>query len=73
MARAWSDAHRSLSVADEASALGAEDLERLATTAYMLGHDDEHLAALERAHQAHVDAGRAAPRRALRVLAGPAR
>ena len=57
MARAWSDAHRSLAVADEASALGAEDLERLATAAYMLGRDDEYHAALERAHQAYIDAG----------------
>jgi DNA-binding CsgD family transcriptional regulator len=64
MARAWSDAHRSLSVADEVSALGAEDLERLATAAYMLGHDDEHHAALERAHQAYVD--EADPVRAVR-------
>ena len=57
MARAWSDAHRSLAVADEASALGAEDLELLATAAYMLGRDEEYAAALERAHQAHLDAG----------------
>ena len=57
--QAWSDAWRSLSDADGASALGAEDLELLATAAYMLGRDDDHLAATERAHQAHLDAGEA--------------
>ena len=31
--------------------LGAEDLELLATAAYMLGRDDEYASALERAHQ----------------------
>jgi DNA-binding CsgD family transcriptional regulator len=56
----WSDVHRSLREADETSPLGAEDLERLATAAYMLGREDEYLAALERAHQAHVEAGAAA-------------
>ena len=35
----------------------------------MLGREDEYIAALERAHQAHVDAGRAGARGALRVLA----
>ena len=56
-ARAWSDAHRSLSLADAAAALGADDLERLATSAYMLGLDDEWAAGIERAHHAHVEAG----------------
>jgi len=44
--------------------LGAEDLERLATAAYMLGHDDEYLGVLERAHHAHLEAGE--PVRAVR-------
>ncbi len=35
------DAYKSLSRADQASLLGAEDLELLATSAYMLGRDDE--------------------------------
>ena len=56
---AWNDAWRSLSEADGVSSLGAEDLELLATAAYMLGRDDDHLAATERAHQAHLDAGEA--------------
>jgi DNA-binding CsgD family transcriptional regulator len=51
------DAHRLLSRADARRALAADDLELLATTAYMLGRDDEQVAALERAHQAHLDRG----------------
>ena len=52
--RAWKDAHAALSAAGE---LGGEDLERLATTAYLLGDELEYLAVLERAHQAHVEEG----------------
>ena len=53
------DAYESLSRADRgpAAALGAADLELLATSAYMLGRDDEYVAGLERAHHAHLDAG----------------
>jgi DNA-binding CsgD family transcriptional regulator len=53
----WKDAHAALSRADRTGAIGADDLERLATAAYMLGRDDEHLSALERAHRAHLAAG----------------
>ena len=49
------DAYESLSRADRALPLGAEDLELLATSAYMLGRDDEYVSGLERAHQAHLD------------------
>jgi DNA-binding CsgD family transcriptional regulator len=52
--RAWKDAHAELSAAGE---LGGEDLERLATAAYLLGDEVEYLAVLERAHQAHVEEG----------------
>lgn len=55
--RAWTEAFESLSRADEAAALGADDLELLATSAYMLGRDDDYCSALERAHHAYVDAG----------------
>ena len=55
--RAWRDAYESLSSADDATALRAADLERLATSAYMLGRDDEYLRALERAHHAYLDTG----------------
>lgn len=53
--RAWADAYQLLSVADRATALGAEDLELLATSAYLIGRDDEFLRVLERAHHAHLD------------------
>lgn len=55
--RAWLDADDCLSRADQAEPLQAEDLERLATTAYMLGRDEDHVSGLERAHHAYVDAG----------------
>lgn len=55
--RAWEDAYASLSAADQAAALGAEDLERLATATYMLGREVEHVGILERAHLAHLEAG----------------
>ena len=55
-ARAWQVAYESFSRADEAASLGAEDLELLATSAYMLGRDDEWMRYLERAHQLYVDA-----------------
>ena len=55
--RAWLDSYKQLSRADQAEPLGAGDLELLATSAYMLGRDDEHLSGLERAHQVYLDAG----------------
>jgi DNA-binding NarL/FixJ family response regulator len=58
--RAWLDAYESLSRADEAHPLEAEDLELLARSAYMLGRDDDYLRALERAHHAHLDGGEVA-------------
>ena len=63
--RAWSGAYESLSSADAADALVAEDLESLAVAAYMLGRVEEFLATLERAHHAYVDAGES--RRAVRA------
>src|SRR6059058_6043449 len=62
--RAWTDAHASLTRADQATDLGAGDLELLATSAFMLGGDKEFVAALERAHQAHL--GEGVPLRAAR-------
>jgi len=55
--RAWTDAYASLSHADRQAPLEAEDLELLATSAYMLGRDDEYLSILERAHHAHLEVG----------------
>jgi DNA-binding CsgD family transcriptional regulator len=51
---AWREAHAALTAAGP---LAAEDRERLATAAYMLGHDDEYVEALERAHHDHLRAG----------------
>jgi ATP/maltotriose-dependent transcriptional regulator MalT len=62
---AWRAAHAALTSADAAEPLGADDLELLATSAYMLGRDDEYLDVLARAHQRHLDDGR--PRRAVRA------
>jgi DNA-binding CsgD family transcriptional regulator len=55
--RVWMDAYEAFSRADEMGPLGAEDLELLATAAYMLGRDDEYVSALERAHRAYVESG----------------
>jgi DNA-binding CsgD family transcriptional regulator len=55
--RSWTEAHERLSRADRAAPLDAEDLELLATSAYMLGRDDEYVSVLERAHRAYLDAG----------------
>jgi DNA-binding CsgD family transcriptional regulator len=54
---AWLDAHEALSSADRSMDLRAPDLERLATSAYMLGLDNEYLSVLERAHHAYLEAG----------------
>jgi Flp pilus assembly protein TadD len=56
-ARAWLDAYTLLTEADGMEALRAEDLELLASSAYMLGRDDDVLSALERAHRSCLDAG----------------
>jgi len=54
----WSDAHESLFAADRSHPLEPDDLERLATSAYMLGREVEYLGLLERAHRGHLEAGR---------------
>ena len=61
---AWADAYTALSLADQSSSLAAEDLELLATAAYLLGHMEDCLGALQRAQQLHAEAG--ATRRAAR-------
>ena len=55
--QAWVSAFDSLASADRKEPLGAEDLELLARSAYMLGRDDDYVAGLERAHQAYLDRG----------------
>ena len=54
--RSWTDIYDTLTRADR-----AEDLERLATAAYMLGRDEEYCSALERAHHAHLERGAGLP------------
>ncbi len=56
--RAWADAYRSLSLADQANPLDVEDLERLARSAYLIGRTDDFLTTLERAHHAYLNAGK---------------
>jgi DNA-binding NarL/FixJ family response regulator len=54
---AWADAYAALSLADQSSSLAAEDLELLATAAYLLGRVEDCLGALQRAQQLHAEAG----------------
>ena len=63
--RVWEEADESLARADAISPLGADDVELLSLAAYMLGRDDESMGLLERAHQAHLEAG--STRRAVRA------
>ncbi len=53
--RSWAEAYERLSAADRRRALDAEDLERLATTAYLTGRDDESADMWARAHQAFLE------------------
>jgi DNA-binding NarL/FixJ family response regulator len=55
-ASAWLEAYETLQRADEGAPLGAEDLELLATSAYMLGRDDEWMRNLDRSYHLYVDA-----------------
>ncbi|HEX6584341.1 MAG TPA: hypothetical protein VF056_12120, partial [Thermoleophilaceae bacterium] len=55
---AWTDAYESLSAADRSDPLGGQDLELLATSAYMIGREDDYLAVLERAYREHLSSGR---------------
>lgn len=61
---AWSAAYEELTAADAARPLGPEDLERLATAAYLLGEDGASVDAHARAHAAFLARGEA--RRAAR-------
>jgi DNA-binding CsgD family transcriptional regulator len=56
--QAWSQTHEALTQADQAEPLTADEVELLATSAYMLGRAEEYTRCLERAHQLHLDAGR---------------
>jgi DNA-binding NarL/FixJ family response regulator len=54
---AWIDVYRAMSAADREAPLGAADLERLATAAYMVGKETEYLDVLERAYRSSLEAG----------------
>ena len=55
--RAWADAYRQFQEADSEGPLEPEDLERLATAAYLIGRDAESEALRARAHQAFLNRG----------------
>jgi ATP/maltotriose-dependent transcriptional regulator MalT len=61
---AWAEALTALQLADQASSLEAEDLELLSIAAQLLGHVEDCLRALQRAHRLHAEGGD--PRRAAR-------
>jgi len=54
---AWGDARSLLAAADREAPLGGEDLERLATSAFLIGREEEFDRSLERAHRSYQDAG----------------
>jgi DNA-binding CsgD family transcriptional regulator len=55
--RAWGDAYDALLSADQATPLEVDDLDRLATAAFLSGRDLEFQRTLERLHRVHVDSG----------------
>lgn len=59
--REWNEACRLLSLADQETPLEVEDLERLATAAYLGGRELDFQRFLDRAHQAHLKAGDGGP------------
>ena len=67
--RAWHDAYQAFLRADEATPLEADDLERLATAAYLIGRELEFQRLIERLHRVHLEADDARTCGALRVLA----
>ena len=54
--RAWGDAYQALLCADQARALQSDDLDRLATAAFLTGHDLEFQRLQERLHRVHTEA-----------------
>jgi DNA-binding NarL/FixJ family response regulator len=55
--RAWGDAYRALVSADRTAPLDPDDLDRLATAAYLYGHDADFDAILERLYRVRCDRG----------------
>ena len=58
---AWSQAYSHLTLAARDLPLGADDLERLATAAYLIGREDESAGLWARAHREHLAAGAVEP------------
>jgi DNA-binding CsgD family transcriptional regulator/tetratricopeptide (TPR) repeat protein len=54
---AWGDAYAALSQAGAEGSLDADDVERLAMSACLTGHEDSGVEAFERLHQLRLDAG----------------
>jgi ATP/maltotriose-dependent transcriptional regulator MalT len=54
---AWGDAYQALVCADQATPLEPDDLDRLATSAYLTGRDLDFQRILERVHRIHVEVG----------------
>jgi DNA-binding CsgD family transcriptional regulator len=54
---AWAESYRRFEAADRETVLAPDDLERLATAAYLIGRDAESEAYRARAHQAFLDRG----------------
>ena len=55
--KAWSEAYRELGLADRQQPLAAEDLDRLATAAYLVGHESTAAEVRARAHAGFVERG----------------
>lgn len=55
--RAWGGAYAALLCADQAAPLDVDDLDRLATAAYLSGRDVEFQRMLERLYRVHVESG----------------
>jgi hypothetical protein len=54
---AWAEAYAALSEADRAGVLGPEDLDLLATSAYLIGDDEAAAETLSRAHHGFLQRG----------------
>ena len=59
--RAWHDAYQAFLCADEATPLDADDLERLATAAYLVGRELEFQRFIERLYRVHLEADNPEP------------
>lgn len=55
--KAWADSYREFEAADRETALEPEDLERVATAAYLMGRDEKSEAFRERAHHTYLERG----------------